>query len=83
MAQIGVKFPRIDYSLSMWRDFSPQRVRAWFDPEFGFMVEGRVRPGAPPVYKMVPAEVAAAVIKGELTPDMIKTLVKPDEYLGE
>jgi len=83
MAQIGVKFPRIDYSLSMWRDFSPQRVRAWFDPEFGFMVEGRERPGAPPVYKMVPAEVAAAVIKGELTPDMIKTLVKPDVYIGE
>lgn len=83
MGQVGMKFPRIDYSLSMWRDFSPQRVRAWFDPEFGFMVEGRVSPGAPPVYKMVSAEVAAAVIKGELTPDMILTLVKPDEYIGE
>uniref|UniRef100_A0A6M3JYF6 Uncharacterized protein n=1 Tax=viral metagenome TaxID=1070528 RepID=A0A6M3JYF6_9ZZZZ len=83
LAQVGMKFPRIDYSLSMWREFSPQRIRAWFDPEFGFMVEGRASPGAPPVYKTVSAEMAAAVIKGELTPEMKEALVKPDEYLGE
>ena len=47
------------------------------------MVEGREKPGGPPVYKAVSAEVAVSVIKGELTPDMILTLVKPDEYLGE
>jgi len=83
LAEVGRKFPRIDYSLSMWREFSPQRIRAWFDPEFGFMVESRVRPGAPPMYKMVSAEVAAAVIKGEITPEMKAILIKPDEYLGE
>lgn len=83
LTQIGVKFPRIDYSLSMWEDFSPERLRTWFDPEFGFMVEGRTAPGAPPVYTMVTAEVVAAIIKREVTPDQIKALLTPDTYTGE
>lgn len=83
LAQIGLKFPRVDYSLSVWREFSPERVRAWFDPEFGFMVEVRTAPTAAPRYKMVTPEVAVAVIKGELTPELKAQLLMPDEYLGE
>ena len=83
LAEIGRKFPRIDYSLSMWKEFSPQRIRVWFDPEFGFNAEIREKPGAPPTYKMVPAEVAAAIIKDEVTPELKAQLMAPDEYLGE
>ena len=78
LAQIGRKFPRIDYSLSMWMDFSPRRARAWFDPEFGFMVETREEPGALPLYKMVTPEEAAAVIKDELTPELEERLFAAD-----
>ena len=78
MAQIGRKFPRIDFSLSMWEDFSPKRARAWFDPEFGFMVETRIEPRAPSVYKRVTAQEAAAVIKHELTPEQEVRLFVPD-----
>jgi len=83
LAEVGRKFPRIDYSLSMWREFSPQRVRVWFDPEFGFHAEIRDRPGAPPSYKVVPAEVAVAIIKDEISPELRERLILPDEYLGE
>lgn len=83
LAQVGQKFPRVDYSLSMWREFSPQRVRVWFDPEFGFNAEIREKPGAPPTYKLVSGEVAAAIIKDEVTPEMKAQLMAPDEYLGE
>ena len=83
IAEIGRKFPRVDYTLSMWREFSPQRIRVWFDPEFGFNVEIRIRPGTPPTYKLVSAEMAVAVIKGEVTPELKERLLAPDEYLGE
>ena len=83
LAEVGRKFPRVDYSLSMWREFSPQRMRVWFDPEFGFNVEVRKRPGGTPRYKMVPAEVAAAIIKDEVTPELKARLLAPDDYLGE
>ena len=83
LAEVGRKFPRVDFTLSMWRELSPQRIRAWFDPEFGFMAEIRASPGAPPVYKMVSAEVAVAIIKDEVTPELKETLLAPDEYLGE
>ena len=83
LATIGAKFPRIDYSLSMWREFSPGRVRVWFDPEFGFLVEARAKPGALPIYKRVTPEVAVAVIKGEVTPELKAQLLAPVEYHGE
>jgi len=83
LAEVGMKFPRIDYTLSMWREFSPQRIRVWFDPEFGFNAEIRERPGAPPTYKLVSAEAAAAIIKDEVTPELKERLLAPDEYLGE
>lgn len=83
LAEIGAKFPRVDYSLGMWREFSPQRVRVWFDPEFGFNIEVREKPGAPPIYKMVSPEEAAAILKGEITPELKAKLLTPDPYLGE
>lgn len=83
LAQIGRKFPRVDYSLSIWREFSPQRIRVWFDPEFGFNAEIREKPGAPPTYKLVSAELAVAIIRDEVTPELKERLLAPDEYLGE
>ncbi|MBA7582279.1 hypothetical protein ES708_24207 [subsurface metagenome] len=83
MAQIGRKFPRIDFTLSAWEDFSPKRARAWFDPEFGFVVETRIEPTAPSAFKRVTAEEAAAVIRHELTPEQEERLFEPDEYIGE
>jgi len=83
LAQVGRKFPRVDFALSMWREFSPQRIRVWFDPEFGFNAEIRERQGAPPTYKLVSAEVAAAIIKGEVIPELKEILLIPEKYLGE
>lgn len=83
LTEVGRKFPRIDYSLAMWEDFSPERMRVWFDPEFGFVVEVRTGPKAPSMYKVVPAEEAAAVIKREVSPELHIKLLAPDVYLGE
>ena len=83
LAQIGRKFPRIDYSLGMWMEFSPERMRVWFDPEYGFNVEVRDTPKGIPRYRLVAAEDAAAIIKGEISPELKERLLAPDNYLGE
>ena len=83
ISHIGQKFPRIDYSLSMWEDFSPSRVRVWMDPEFGFNAEVRETPGGPPTYKMISAATAVAIIKKEISPELKAWLMAPDEYYGE
>ena len=83
LAEVGRKFPRIDYSLSMWREFSPERMRVWFDPEYGFNVEIRDTLKGIPRYRLVTPEVAAAIIKGQVTPELKASLLAPDTYLGE
>lgn len=83
MAQVGYKFPRVNYALSMWREFSPERIRVRFDIETGWFSEARARPGAPPIYRSVSDEEAMAILKNEITPELKQRLLAPDEYLGE
>lgn len=83
LVNLGVKLPRapIDLMPTVW--VSPESFRAWLDPEVGWVVMAKRRDGAPPVYHNVRDEVAIAVIKKELTPQLKEELLTPDEYLGE
>ena len=83
MAQVGIKFPRITTLLIKLFGLSPGTISLWHDVESGWMSEARARPGAPPVYKRVSDEVAAAILKREVTPELEAQLLTPDEYLGE
>ena len=59
--------------------FSPGTITLWHDNESGWMSEARTRPGAAPVYKSVSDEVAMAILKKEVTPELEVTLLTPDE----
>lgn len=83
MGQIGIKFPRTTSFLAKLIALSPGSITVWHDVESGFMSEARAYPGAPPVYKAVSNEVAMALLKKELTKELEKELMTPDEYLGE
>jgi len=83
MAQVGIKFPRTVTQLIKLIGFSPGSISLWHDVESGWMSEARARPGAPPVYKSVSDEVAVAILKHEITPELEKVLLTPDPYLGE
>ena len=83
LAQVGVKFPRTVTQLLRLVGFSPGVFALWHDVESGWMSEARARPGAPPVYKSASDEVAMAILKQELTPELEAQLLTPDEYLGE
>jgi len=82
-AKVGRRLPRIITWLASMFGFSPGIIKLWHDGDFGFMSEARTRPGAPPVYKKVSDEVAVAIIKREVTPEMEKELMTPDPYIGE
>jgi hypothetical protein len=58
-------------------------VRIWYDIESGWMSEGRMKPGGPPIYHMITAEVAVDFIKHQETPEMIAHALTEDEYIGE
>jgi len=79
--QIGFKFPRTLTQLIKIFGFSPGTITLWHDIESGWMSEARARPGAPPVYKSVSDEVAMAILKKEVTPELEAELLKPDEYV--
>lgn len=83
LAQVGIKFPRMVTQLLRLVGFSPGVFALWHDVESGWMSEARARPGAPPVYKSASDEVAMAILKQELTPELEAQLLTPDEYLGE
>jgi len=83
IGQIGQKFPRVNYALGMWREFSPERIRLRYDIEMGWFSEARVRPKAPPVYKPLSDEDAMAILKGEITTELKQRLLTPDDYIGE
>ena len=83
LAQVGFKFPRTVISLLKLAGLSPGTITVWHDIESGWMSEARERPGAPPVYKRVSDEVAMAILKKEVTPELEKQLLTPDDYLGE
>ena len=83
LAQIGFKFPRPLSLLAKLVGLSPGEVRVWHDAESGWFAEARAKPGAPPVYHHVTDEVAMAILKKEVTPELETELLTPDEYLGE
>jgi len=83
MAQVGFKYPRTITQLIKLIGFSPGEIRLWHDVESGWMSEARAKPGAPPVYKRVTDEIAMAILKREITPELEKDLLAPDDYLGE
>ena len=62
---------------------SPGEIKLWHDAECGWFTEAREHPGATPVYHYISDEVAASIIKGELSKELEAELMKPDEYLGE
>lgn len=78
MAQIGFKFPRQVSLLMKLVGFSPGTITLWHDSEQGFMSEARTKPGAPPVYKAASDEVAMAILKREITPELEAILLTPD-----
>jgi len=81
--QIGFKFPRVPSVLAVIAGLSPGSIKVWHDAESGFYSEARVDAHAPPVYRKISDEVAATILKGELTHELEDVLMKPDEYLGE
>ena len=81
--QVGFKYPRTVSLLARLLAMSPGSIKLWHDIEAGWMVEAREKTGAPPVYRRVSDDVAVAILKKELTPELEAELMKPDEYLGE
>jgi len=80
---IGTKFPRETYPVLSRLYLSPESVQLWFDAESGWFSEARAKPGAPPIYHHVSDEVAIALLKKEVTPELKKYLMTPDPYIGE
>ncbi len=62
---------------------SPGEIKLWADAELGWMVEGRVTPGAPPVYRYVGDDIAEKIVKKLLTHEEFIELTLPDPYVGE
>ena len=83
LAEVGRKFPRTTLQMRLIEALYSPVIRLWHDLESGWMVEAREKPGAPPIYKSVGDERAMAILKGEVTPEIEKELLTPDEYLGE
>lgn len=82
-ASMGYKLPREVFAVFKIYGLSPGTLTLWLDSERGWMTEARERPGAPPIYKAVSDEVAMAILKGELTPELEASLMAPVEYYGE
>jgi hypothetical protein len=83
LKEVGVKFPRTLTSLFKLMGLSPGSITIWHDVESGWLAEAREKPGAPPVYHRVSDEVAVKILKKEVTPELEKELLTPDDYLGE
>ena len=80
---LGFKVPRpVTFILKLF-GLSPGEIKLWFDAESGWLSEARERPGAPPIYHYITVDQAITLLKGELTHDLEKVLMTPDEYLGE
>jgi len=83
LAKVGTVMPRDTIQLAFSFGFSPGSIKLWHDGDAGWVSEARVRPGAPPVYRKVSDEVAVALIKKEITPELELVLMTPDPYTGE
>lgn len=83
LERVGFKQPRTFFQIAKAFGMSPGVITLWEDVEAGWMSEARAKPGAPPVYHYVSDEVAMAILKKEVTPEMREYLFTPDPYLGE
>lgn len=81
--QVGFKFPRTISSIMKLAGLSPGTLTLMHDAEEGFLVNAREREGAVPVTRYIPDELAATILKGELTHEAFMELLVPDDYLGE
>jgi len=83
ISKVGRVLSRTTTLIKTITGLSPGEIKLWADAELGWMTEARERPGAPPVYKYVSDEIAEKLIKSELTPELEKELMTPDDYFGE
>ena len=83
MAQVGLKFPRSIIQILKLAGLSPGSITLWEDIESGWLAEGRVKPGAPPVYHYITDEQAVAILNRDISPELHDFLMTPDPYLGE
>ena len=81
--KIGRMLPRLVTWVKSLFGFSPGEIKLWADAEIGWKIETRAKPGAPPIYKYVPDEVAEKIVKEELTHEEFQQLLMPDPYIGE
>jgi hypothetical protein len=82
-AQVGFKYPRTVSLLLKLIGLSPGTIKLWHDVESGWLAEARRTPSAPPVYKYVSDDIAAKILKKELTHELEEFLMTPDTYAGE
>jgi len=83
LEQVLGPYPRIATLLGTITGLSPGSVKVWHDSENGWFAEGRVEPGAPPVYRRISAEDARALLEKNPDPDLAHKLMQPDTYAGE
>jgi len=81
--QIGIRIPRPVTFLMKLVGLSPGTLRLFHDGDFGFLVELRDYEGAPPRYRHISDDLSATIVKGELTHEMFKQLLTPDDYIEE
>lgn len=81
--KMGRKLPREVNLILRLAGLSPGSILLWHDVECGWMTEARAGPGLPAVYRRATDDVAAALLKGELTHELELELMAPDDYIGE
>ena len=85
LGKLSLRIPstRVPSLLKLLALLSPGELKVWFDIEVGWMVEGRLEPGAPPVVRRVSAEDAMTLLKPEPPADLVHRLLQPETYFGE
>lgn len=83
LSKVGKNVSRNTILLAFSFGFSPGSIKLWHDAEGGWMSEALERPGATPVFHKVSDEIAAAIIKKEVTKELEHYLMTPDDYEGE
>jgi len=83
VSQISGPFPRVSTLFKFIPFLSPGSIRVWFDTEVGWIVEGRMAPGAPPTLRSVDEKTALAVMDPEAPEELLHKFEAADPYIGE
>jgi len=78
LSNIGVKMPRSGNLLVRYVGFSPGVIALFHDNEAGFIVEARTSVQAPPVYHLVPEDMAMRVLKHDISDELEEFLMTPE-----